>query len=140
MPRSTIRNISRRELLAGAGAGAAALLLEQRDLQAQAIPSKAVVFAHTTVVNVDAVQDDVALVVDRDKIAAIGATDAILGTYPNADVYDGRGKALFPGLINCHAHMAAVPRTRCSTRTSASRTPRAWPSVPRVCCRGKRAR
>ena len=32
----------------------------------------------------------------------------ILKTYPNADVYDGRGKALFPGLINCHAHLAAT--------------------------------
>jgi 5-methylthioadenosine/S-adenosylhomocysteine deaminase len=108
MPRSTTRNISRRELLAGAGAGATALLLEQRGLQAQATPSKTVVFAHTSVVNVDAVQDDVALAVDGDKIAAIGPTDAILKTYPNADVYDGRGKALFPGLINCHAHLAAT--------------------------------
>ena len=32
----------------------------------------------------------------------------ILAKYPGADVYDGRGKALFPGLINCHAHMGAV--------------------------------
>jgi cytosine/adenosine deaminase-related metal-dependent hydrolase len=32
----------------------------------------------------------------------------VLRTYPNADVYDGRGKALFPGLINCHAHLAAT--------------------------------
>ena len=58
--------------------------------------------------NVDAVQDDVALAVEGDTIAAIGPTDAILKTYPQAEVYDGRGKALFPGLINCHAHMAAV--------------------------------
>src|SRR5213078_2922600 len=32
----------------------------------------------------------------------------ILEAYPNAEVYDGRGKALFPGLINCHAHLAAT--------------------------------
>src|SRR5712691_9038990 len=101
-------SISRRELLAGAGAGAAALLLEQSGLQAQATSSRTVVFAHTTVVNVDAVQDEVALAVEGDKIVAIGPTDAVLRTYPNADVYDGRGKALLPGLINCHAHMAAV--------------------------------
>src|SRR5579864_946668 len=101
-------NISRRELLAGAGAGAAALFLEHGGLQAQVRPSATVVFAHTTVVNVDAVQNDVALAVEGNKIAAIGQTDAILNTYPNADVYDGRGKALLPGLINCHAHMAAV--------------------------------
>src|SRR5713226_6789534 len=43
-----------------------------------------------------------------DKIVAIGPTDTILNTYPQAEVYAGRGKALLPGLINCHAHMAAV--------------------------------
>ena len=121
MPRSTIDrssspspsarrsvNISRRELLAGAGAGAAVLLLEQSGVQAQAPAGRTVVFSHTTVANADAVQDDVALAVEGDKIVAIGPTDEILKKYPQADVYDGRGKALFPGLINCHAHMAAV--------------------------------
>ncbi len=107
MPPST-NNISRRELLAGAGAGAAALLLDQSGLQAQTPPSTTVVFTHTTVANADAVQNDVALAVQGDKIAAIGPTDQILKTYPRADVYDGRGKAIFPGLINCHAHMGAV--------------------------------
>ena len=101
-------SLSRRQLLAGAGAGAAALFLEHSGLQAQPKPGKTVVFSHTTVVNVDAVQDDVALAVEADRIAAIGHTDAILEAYPDADVYDGRGKALLPGLVNCHAHMAAV--------------------------------
>src|SRR4051812_8396781 len=100
--------ISRRELLAGAGAGAAALLLTQRGVQAQPAPNRTVVFAHVTVVHTDTVQDDVALAVVDDKIAAIGPTDSILRTYAGAEVYDGRGKAILPGLINCHAHMAAV--------------------------------
>ena len=100
--------LTRRELLASAGAGAAALLLEQSGLQAQAPPGRPVVFAHTTVVNVDAVQNDVALAIEGDRIAAIGPTDAVLARYPNADVYDGRGKALLPGLINCHMHLAAT--------------------------------
>ena len=107
MPSST-SNISRRELLAGAGAGAAALLLEQSGVQAQAPPGTTVVFTHTTVANADAVQNDVALAVQGDKIVAIGPTDQVLKTYPRADIYDGRGKAIFPGLINCHAHMGAV--------------------------------
>src|SRR5207247_1611271 len=104
-------NLTRRQLIAGAGAGAAALLLEQSGLEAQAqatTSSGPVVFSHTTVVTVDAVHDDVALAVEGDKIVAIDATDAILKRYPNAEIYDGRGKALLPGLINCHAHMAAV--------------------------------
>ena len=106
MPRPTSA-ISRRELLASASAGAAALLLDRRNLDAQT-PRTAIVFAHTTVVNVDTVQDDVAVAIEADKIAAIDATDTVLRRYPNADVYDGRGKALFPGLINCHAHLAAT--------------------------------
>ena len=97
--------LSRRELLAGAGAGAAALLLPHTGLQAQAPPGRTVVFAHTTVVNVDMVQDDAALVVQGDRIVAIGASDTILQNY-RGEVYDGRGKALFPGLVNCHAHLA----------------------------------
>jgi cytosine/adenosine deaminase-related metal-dependent hydrolase len=101
-------NLSRRQLIAGAGAGAATLLLERRGLQAQPAPGRPVVFSHTALVTVDAVQDDVALAVEGDKIAAIGATDEVVKRYPNAEVYDGRGKALFPGLINCHAHLAAT--------------------------------
>src|SRR5258708_27651659 len=100
--------VSRRQLLASAGASAAALLLEHSGLQGQTTPSRTVVFAHTTVVDIDAVQDGVALAVQGDKIAAIGPTETILTTYPNAEVYDGRGKALLPGLINCHAHLAAT--------------------------------
>lgn len=105
MPASAI---TRRELLTGAGAGAAALLLERGGLQAQTPPRRTVIFTRTTVVNVDTVQDDVALAVEGDRIAAIGPTDAVLRTYPGAEIYDGSGKAIFPGLINCHAHMAAV--------------------------------
>jgi 5-methylthioadenosine/S-adenosylhomocysteine deaminase len=106
--RSQSINLGRRRLLAGAGAGAAALLFERSGVQAQPPANRQVVFSHTTVVTADAVQNDVALAVESDRIAAIGPTDQILRTYPRADVYDGRGKALFPGLINCHAHMGAV--------------------------------
>src|SRR3954453_16444516 len=101
-------DISRRELITAAGAGAAALWLEQRGLQAQPSAGRPVVFSHVTVVTVDAVQDDIALAVEGGTIAAIGPTAAIVQRYPNAENYDGRGKALFPGLINCHAHLAAT--------------------------------
>ena len=98
-------NFNRRELLAGAGIGSAALLLDQGGVQAQAAQARPIVFTHTSVANAAAVHDDVALVVAGDKIAAIGPTDAILRQYPDAQVYDGRGKAILPGLINCHAHL-----------------------------------
>ena len=92
----------------GAGAGAAALLLRDDTLRAQPAGGRATVFRNTTVVNADAVQHDVALAVVADRIAAIGATEQVLKSYPNADVIDGRNKALFPGLINCHAHLTAT--------------------------------
>ena len=98
-------NITRRELLAGA---ALPLLLDPRALAAQTAPGRTVVFSHTTVVNVDAVQNDVALAVSGDRIVAIGPTEQVQKTYPSAEVYDGRGKALVSGLINCHAHLAAT--------------------------------
>jgi 5-methylthioadenosine/S-adenosylhomocysteine deaminase len=107
--------LTRRELLAGAGAGAAALFLEHGTLRAEVASSAdpapqtaPVVFTNTTVVNADSVQDDVTLAVEGQRIAAIGPTDTILQAYPGAEVYDGRGKALLPGLVNCHAHMGAV--------------------------------
>ena len=100
--------ISRRELLAGAGASTAALLFKTAAPQAQPASRRAIVFSNTTVVNADAVQNDAAIAVVDDTIAAIGPTEQILRSYPNADVYDGRGKAIFPGLINCHAHLTAT--------------------------------
>ena len=99
-------DLTRRELLAGAGAGAAALLLNQRGAEAQPSAGRTVVFANTTVVTVDAVRDEVSLAVTGDTIVAIGPTDQVLKSHPNAEIYNGRGKALFPGLINCHAHLA----------------------------------
>ena len=83
-------------------------MLDRATLGAQPSAGRAIVFRNTTVVNADLVQDDVALAVVGGTIAAIGPTDAILKAYPNADVYDGRNKALFPGLINCHAHLTAT--------------------------------
>jgi cytosine/adenosine deaminase-related metal-dependent hydrolase len=101
-------DLTRRELLAGAGATAANLLLDPGGAQAQQPAGRAVVFVNTMVINPDSVQEDVALVVQGDRIAAIGPTDAVLKQYPNADVYNGRGKALVPGLVNCHAHLGAT--------------------------------
>jgi cytosine/adenosine deaminase-related metal-dependent hydrolase len=104
-----VGHLSRRELIARAGAGTAGLLLlEPRGVRAQPAAGRTVVFSRTTVINVDAAQNDVALAVAGDTIVAIGPTDQVLQEYSQAEVYDGRGKALLPGLINCHAHLAAT--------------------------------
>src|SRR5688572_878135 len=98
-------DLTRRELLTSAAAGTAAMMLPGVTARAQQPAGRAVVFANVTVINPDSVQDDVALVVEGDRIAAIAPTDAVLKQYANADVYNGRGKAIVPGLINCHAHL-----------------------------------
>ena len=93
--------------MVSAGAGAAAWLLQGAPIEAQP-GTRPIVFRNTTVANPDLVQDDVALAVVGDTIAAIGPTPPVLQAYPNAEVIDGRGKAIFPGLINCHAHLTAT--------------------------------
>jgi cytosine/adenosine deaminase-related metal-dependent hydrolase len=84
------------------------LVLDPRAAGAQQPAGRAIVFANTMVINPNGVQEDVALAVQGDRIAATGPTEAILKQYPNADVVNGRGKALVPGLVNCHAHLGAT--------------------------------
>jgi cytosine/adenosine deaminase-related metal-dependent hydrolase len=100
----TDSSLTRRQLLAGAGAAT----FLARGSKAQPSRSGPLVFSHTTVVNPDSVQQDVALAVEGDRIAAIGPSAEVLAKYPRATLYEGRGKALLPGLVNCHAHLAAT--------------------------------
>ena len=123
-PDRTSRTLTRRELLRNTGLGAAAVALGPRGALGGDEPEQrsdpgsggdgprdqdaTVVFANTTIVNADAVLEDVALAVEGQRIVAIGPTDEVRATYPRAALYDGRHKALLPGLVNCHAHMSAV--------------------------------
>jgi cytosine/adenosine deaminase-related metal-dependent hydrolase len=65
------------------------------------------VIRNTTIVTADAgrtVHHDASLVIDGDRIAAIDPTNRA-AVEPGAEVIDGRGKAVFPGLSNCHTHL-----------------------------------
>jgi len=110
---SDFPRLSRRTLLAGTAAAVGAGMLPRSGAQAQSTATGnnngTVVFTHTTVVTNDAERRtllDVSLAVQGDRIAAIGDTDDILAQFPDAEIYDGRRKAIMPGLINCHAHLA----------------------------------
>jgi 5-methylthioadenosine/S-adenosylhomocysteine deaminase len=64
---------------------------------------------HTTIVTADdagTIHDDAAIVVEADRIAAIGPTAELLTRYPAAERIDGRGKAVMPGFANLHTHLA----------------------------------
>jgi 5-methylthioadenosine/S-adenosylhomocysteine deaminase len=118
------RSITRRQLLAGAGAALGAGLVLPAEAAGRVLhPGVAtgdrrprrgaddtVVISHTTVVTGDAHRaplTDVALAVSGGFVSAIGPTDQVLEQHPGAEVIDGRWKAVLPGLINCHAHLAA---------------------------------
>ncbi|MEQ8955302.1 MAG: amidohydrolase family protein [Gammaproteobacteria bacterium] len=100
---------NRRRLLQGVSVAIGAGLAPGFDLFAQA--GNTTLFTHTTVVSNDAERRafrDVALAVQNGVIAAIGDTDDLLSRFPTAEIYDGSRKALLPGLVNCHAHLAAT--------------------------------
>ena len=62
----------------------------------------------TVIVTSDAartVHHDAALVVEDDRIAAIGPPAELDRRFPGAERVDGRGKAVLPGLVNCHTHL-----------------------------------
>ena len=47
---------------------------------------------------------DGAVAVTGDRIAAVGPSAELAGRFPDAEVVDGRGKAVLPGFINSHTH------------------------------------
>jgi len=81
---------------------------------------------HTTIVTADdtcAVQYDAAIVVEADRIAAIGPTAELLARYPTAERIDGRGKAVMPGFANTHTHLALTLARGIYEDLSPSHTP-----------------
>lgn len=69
------------------------------------------IIANTTIVTCNSTRDilyDAALAMDDGRIVAIGPTSEIETAYPSADRVDGRARAVFPGLINCHTHLLAT--------------------------------
>ena len=69
------------------------------------------IIKNATIVTGDAgrtVLHDIAIAIDADRITAIGATGDLLSANPGADLIDGSGKAVFPGLVNCHTHLLAT--------------------------------
>ena len=69
------------------------------------------VIANTTIVTCDpqrTIHYGAALAVENGVIAAIGPSDQVEARFPDAERVDGRGRAVFPGFINCHTHMLAT--------------------------------
>lgn len=61
----------------------------------------------TTIVTADpagSVRYDAALVVEDDRIAALGPSAELRARYPSAEPVDGRGRLVMPGFANTHTH------------------------------------
>ncbi len=75
------------------------------------MPTLKTVIKNTTVVTGNPGRDvihDGAVAIDEDKILSVGPSSEIEAAHPEAATMDGRGKAIFPGLINCHTHLLAT--------------------------------
>ena len=69
------------------------------------------IIANATIVTGNAERDvlyNAGIAISEDRIASIGPTGDVRQAYPDAEAVDGRGKAVFPGLINCHTHLLAT--------------------------------
>jgi 5-methylthioadenosine/S-adenosylhomocysteine deaminase len=51
---------------------------------------------------------DAAIAIEGDRIAAVGPSSELAARYPHTEVVSGRGKVVFPGLINAHTHLLAT--------------------------------
>jgi 5-methylthioadenosine/S-adenosylhomocysteine deaminase len=63
---------------------------------------------NATVVTGDAagtIHHDGAVAVEGARIAAVGPTERLAARFPDADVVDGTGRAVFPGFANIHTHL-----------------------------------
>lgn len=73
-----------------------------------ALPEKVLLITGGTVVTVNAnssVIDDGAVAIKKDRITAVGPSDALRKRFPDAEIYDAKGKVVMPGLVNAHAHV-----------------------------------
>lgn len=68
----------------------------------------ALMIRDTTIVTSDpgrTVHHHGSIVVEGDRIAAVGPTSELDARFPGAERIDGRGKAVLPGFVNCHTHL-----------------------------------
>ena len=50
---------------------------------------------------------DSAIVIDGSRIVAVGPTPEVVAAHAAAEMVEGVGKAVFPGLVNCPTHLLA---------------------------------
>src|SRR4029450_8947174 len=90
------------------------------------MPGMQTMIHHATIVTTDdtcTVHYDAAIVIEADRIAAIGPTEELLACYPAAERIDGRDKAVMPGFANVHTHLGMTLARGVYEDLSPSHTP-----------------
>ncbi|MGC8787891.1 MAG: amidohydrolase family protein [Anaerolineae bacterium] len=67
------------------------------------------IIENTTIVTMNAQRDilaDSSVAIIGPRIATIGPPSAVRRQYPKAQIINGQGKVVLPGLINCHTHLS----------------------------------
>ena len=54
-----------------------------------------------------------AVVIDADRIVAVGSTSDLRTAHPDAEVFDATGCVVTPGMIDAHQHLTGDPLVRC---------------------------
>ena len=54
-----------------------------------------------------------AVVLDGERIVAVGSTTALLDAHPDATIVDVAGCVVTPGMIDAHQHLTGDPLVRC---------------------------
>ena len=70
-----------------------------------------ILITNTTVVTCDAtrrIHYGAGLAVAGERITEVGPSAEVEAGHPDAERVDGRGKVVFPGLVNCHTHLLAT--------------------------------
>src|SRR5215469_303560 len=71
----------------------------------------AILIRDTTVVTVDrhdTIHHDAAVLIDGDRIVAVGPSEELAVRFAGATVVDGSGKVVMPGFANVHTHFSLV--------------------------------
>ena len=72
-------------------------------------PTQTLVLSSWLIQSADALpQPDHAVLIDGDRVSAIGPNDRLRASYPDAAVVDLRGKAVSPGFVDAHRHCYGV--------------------------------
>jgi hypothetical protein len=82
------------------------------------------IFVNGHIITMDEAAPEVeALAVGRGKIISIGSSAEVMKVFPQAEVYDLKGKTVMPGIIESHGHLLSLGQSFMELNLEGIRTP-----------------